>query len=179
MFRGSRQSRARGNGRRRGQGRDRERQLREEEEEGEVTDLSSGADDLSGDFNEAPRSGSRQETSRGGQRGRQGRQLGGGGGVGSCKTTGYESRIRDDCKNEFETQCKVIQETKFRTEIDQQCRTKVALSFLQQRVNKCQTLMNMITWLILSWIRNARKSHPRFRNKSVNPDMKKGELELE
>ena len=135
MFRGSRQSRARGKGRRRGQGRDRERQLREEEE-GEGTDLGSGADDLSGDFNEAPRSGSRQETSRGGQRGRQGRQLGGGGGVGSCKTTGYESRIRDDCKNEFETQCKVIQETKFRTEIDQQCRTKVALSFLLQRVKK-------------------------------------------
>ena len=122
LFRGSRQSRARGNGRRRGQGRGRER-LREEEGEG-GTDLGSGADG-SGDFNADARSGSRQQTANpgGGQRGRQGRQLGE---VGNCKTTGYDTRIRDDCKNEFETECKIIQETKFRTEIDQQCRTKVA-----------------------------------------------------
>ena len=144
MFRGGRQSRARGNGRRRGQGRGRER-LRLRGEEGEGTDLSSEADGLADIINDA-RSGSRQQTKPGGgQVGRQGRQLEDGGGqvgnpggqsgrqgrqvgagVGDCKTTGYDTRIRDDCREEFETECKIIQETKFRTEIDQQCRTKVA-----------------------------------------------------
>ena len=118
IFRGSsRQSRARGNGRRRGQGRGRGK---EEEEEG-VADLPS--DDFDRGLNDR-----QQSRERGQQSSRQGRQLPvGGAEVGGCKTTGYETRIRDDCKNEFETECKIVQETKFRTEIDQQCRTKVHL----------------------------------------------------
>ena len=100
---------------------------------------------------------------------RGGRQLGGAGlspesVTGECKTTGYETRIRDDCKNEFETECKIVQETKFRTEIDQQCRTKVHLS-----LKICY-----VTISFSSWTRNARKSPQRSQSKSVNRDMRKG-----
>ena len=154
IFRGSsRQSRTRGNGRRRGQGRGRGK-----EEEEEVADLRS--DDFDRGLNDR-----QQSRGRGQQRSRQGRQLPvGGAEVGGCKTTGYETRIRDDCKNEFETECKIVQETKFRTEIDQQCRTKVHLS-----LKICY-----VTISFSSWTRNARKSPQRSQSKSVNRDMRKG-----
>ena len=65
------------------------------------------------------------------RRGRQGRQLAATlddlpTEVGGCKITGYKPRTRTQCKDEFKEECKTIQETKYRTEIDQQCRTKVA-----------------------------------------------------
>ena len=70
-----------------------------------------------------------------GRRGRQGRQLAAAAPatledlpaeVGGCKITGYRPRTRTDCTDELKEECTTIQETKYRTEIDQQCRTKVA-----------------------------------------------------
>jgi len=42
-----------------------------------------------------------------------------------CETSGFETRTRNVCEEKFETECKTIQIPKKRTEIEQQCRTKL------------------------------------------------------
>ena len=44
------------------------------------------------------------------------------------KCSGYDTRTRDDCQEVFDTVCTTVQVTKYRTEIDQQCKTKVIMS---------------------------------------------------
>ena len=42
-----------------------------------------------------------------------------------CKTSGYETRVREECGPSTETVCETVQVTKTRKEIDQECTTKV------------------------------------------------------
>ena len=42
-----------------------------------------------------------------------------------CKTSGYETRVREECGTAIETVCETVQVTKTRKEIDQECMTKV------------------------------------------------------
>ena len=42
-----------------------------------------------------------------------------------CKTSGYETRVREECGPVTETVCETVQVTKTRKEIDQECTTKV------------------------------------------------------
>ena len=44
---------------------------------------------------------------------------------GGCKTSGYETRVREECGPATETVCETVQVTKTRKEIDQECTTNV------------------------------------------------------
>ena len=58
--------------------------------------------------------------------------VGGGGGAGggvsgNCQTTGYETRIRQDCEVVTETVCSNITVTKFNKKIEKSCTTRVSI----------------------------------------------------
>ena len=62
---------------------------------------------------------------------RGGRQLGGAGlspesVTGECKTTGYETRIRQDCEVVTDTVCSNLTITKYKKKIEKNCTTRVS-----------------------------------------------------
>ena len=44
-----------------------------------------------------------------------------------CKTTGYETQIREDCRLVTDTECRNVTLTRIRKKIDRKCITKVRI----------------------------------------------------
>ena len=64
--------------------------------------------------------------------------------LGECETTGFETRMREDCEEISEIQCKTVNVTQYRTELRPRCKTlfdqTCNVTYAENPANKCSQL---------------------------------------
>ena len=55
--------------------------------------------------------------------------------VEKCENTGFETRVRQECKTVTDTECETVDKVKYRTEIVPECKTKVVTDCSPTTIN--------------------------------------------